>query len=210
MTDFEPSDQLTVEIEAQATQSYQIRVTQVPSIIKLVIAVVNEDVYPIIAKVFKQGNQLPVKEYKGQTEILDVIEVFEEMDAGTYSVELTNPVYKMQDATFIFKQIRSNQTASSEEQLFESKKDVIEIDTSAISEDELRMYRTLDQAYKNINQFQVEQGLQQLRINKFLRSQEKAKKSTFKVAIGEGVVIVVIAIFNVFYIQRVLDNKRVI
>ena len=43
MTDFEPSDQLTVEIEAQATQSYQIRVTQVPSIIKLVIAVVNED-----------------------------------------------------------------------------------------------------------------------------------------------------------------------
>ena len=87
---------------------------------------------------------------------------------------------------------------------------MIEIDTSAISEDELRMYRTLDQAYKNINQFQVEQGLQQLRINKFLRSQEKAKKSTFKVAIGEGVVIVVIAIFNVFYIQRVLDNKRVI
>ena len=65
MTDFEPSDQLTVEIEAQATQSYQIRVTQVPSIIKLVIAVVNEDSYPIIAKVFKQGNQLPVEEYKG-------------------------------------------------------------------------------------------------------------------------------------------------
>ena len=27
MTDFEPSDQLTVEIEAQATQAYQIRVT---------------------------------------------------------------------------------------------------------------------------------------------------------------------------------------
>ena len=32
----------------------------------------------------------------------------------------------------------------------------IEIDKDAISEEELRMYKTLDQAYKKINQFQVE------------------------------------------------------
>ena len=58
---------------------------------------------PVITKVFKQGNPRPIKEYKGQTEVLGVIEVYEEMDAGTYVVEFTNPVYKLQDLTFIFK-----------------------------------------------------------------------------------------------------------
>ena len=44
----------------------------------------------------------------------------------------------------------------------------IAIDKKAISEEEMKMYQTLDAAYKNINQFQVEQGLQQMRINNFL------------------------------------------
>ena len=103
MQDFEPSDELVVEIEAQATQTYMLRVTQIPTVIKLVVAVVSEDAYPVITKVFKQGNPRPIKEYKGQTEVLGVIEVYEEMDAGTYVVEFTNPVYKLQDLTFIFK-----------------------------------------------------------------------------------------------------------
>ena len=72
------------------------------------------------------------------------------------------------------------------------------------------MYKTLDAAYKKINQFQVEQGLQQMRINKFLEVQDKAKRRTFKMSVVEGVVIVLVAIFNVFYIKRVLDNKRMI
>ena len=132
----------------------------------------NEDGYPIIAKIYKQGNQLPIKEYKGQVEILDIVEVYEEMDAGTYIVELTNPVGKLQDVTFIFKQILKAESSGEDEKLFESKKteENIEIDTNAISEEELKMYKTLDQAYKKINQFQVEQGLQQMRINKFLGS----------------------------------------
>ena len=121
MQDFEPSDELTVEIEAQSTQNYMLRVTQVPSVIKIVVAVVNEDAYPVITKVYKQGNPRPVKEYKGQTEILGLIEVYEEMDVGTYILEFTNPVYKLQDVTFIFKQISE---AKSEEgdKLFDSKK----------------------------------------------------------------------------------------
>ena len=44
----------------------------------------------------------------------------------------------------------------------------------------------------------------------FVAGQGKIKKSTFKVSIVEGVVIVLVAIFNVFYIKRVLDNKRMI
>ena len=163
MEDFEPSDELIVEIEAQATQSYMLRVTQIPTVIKLVVAVVNEDAYPVITKVFKQGNPRPIKEYKGQTEVLGVIEVYEEMDAGTYVIEFTNPVYKLQDVTFIFKQISQvPEAGDSEGKLFEGKRaDAdIDIDKKAISDEEMKMYTTLDAAYKKINQFQVEQGLQ--------------------------------------------------
>ena len=53
MKDFEPSDELVVEIEAQATQSYMLRVTEIPTVIKLVVAVVSEDAYPVITKVYK-------------------------------------------------------------------------------------------------------------------------------------------------------------
>ena len=49
-----------------------------------------------------------------------------------------------------------------------------------------------------------------MRINKFLEVQDKAKRRTFKMSVLEGVVIVLVAIFNVFYIKRVLDNKRMI
>lgn len=107
----------------------------------------NEESYPVIAKIYKQGNQGPIKEYKGKTEILDSIEVYEEMDVGTYIIEFTNPVYKMQDVTFIFKQISQAAIAESDEKLFESRKNgekSIEIDKSAISEEELKMYLTLD------------------------------------------------------------------
>ena len=83
----------------------------------------------------------------------------------------------------------------------------IAIDKKAISEEEMKMYQTLDAAYKKINQFQVEQGLQQMRINKFLEVQEKARRRTFKVSVIEGACIVVVAIFNVYYLKRVLDNK---
>ena len=135
-----------------------LRVTQVPSVIKLVVAVVNEDAYPVITKVYKQGNPRPIKEFKGQTEILGLIEVYEEMDVGTYILEFTNPVYKLQDVTFIFKQISEAKSTDDGDKLFDGKKtgSNIDIDKKGISEEEMKMYKTLDEAFKKINQFQVE------------------------------------------------------
>ena len=46
-----------------------------------------------------------------------------------------------------------------------------------------------------------------MRINKFLEVQEKARRRTFKVSVIEGACIVIVAIFNVYYLKRVLDNK---
>ena len=64
------------------------------------------------------------------------------MDAGTYILEFTNPVYKLQDVTFIFKQISETKSAGEDEKLFDSKKagSNIEIDKSTISEEEMKMY----------------------------------------------------------------------
>ena len=68
------------------------------------------------------------------------------MDVGTYIVEFTNPVYKLQDVTWIFKQIPTVKSGEEEAQLFETRKEdqQIDIDPNAISEDEYRMYKTLD------------------------------------------------------------------
>ena len=90
MDDFEPSDQLTTEIEPHATQSYQIRIESQPTIIKTAMAMTNGDPEPIIVKVFKKGSDMPVKDLRGKTEVLDVVEIIEDHDIGTYIVEFTN------------------------------------------------------------------------------------------------------------------------
>ena len=91
MDDFEPSDQLTTEIEAHGTQSYHVRVQTQPSIIKTVMALTNnEDPDPVLVKIFKKGADMPIKDIRSKTEVLDIIEIIEDEDIGTYIVEFTN------------------------------------------------------------------------------------------------------------------------
>lgn len=53
-------------------------------------AVTNEDPDPIIVKIFKSNAPLPLKTIKGNTEVLDVFEIIEDEDLGTYIVEFMN------------------------------------------------------------------------------------------------------------------------
>ena len=105
MDDFEPSDQLTTEIEPHATQAYQIRVTCQPTLLKTAMALTNESPAPVIVKIFKKGIEMPIKDLRGKTEVLDLIEIIEDDDIGTYILEFTNTSQWKQDLTFIIKQI---------------------------------------------------------------------------------------------------------
>ena len=75
MSDFEPSDSLTTEITSHASQAYSLSVPEYPSLIKLAMWVVSEEPEPIIVKVTKKGVELPIKEYRGLAEIVDMVEV---------------------------------------------------------------------------------------------------------------------------------------
>lgn len=46
---------------------------------------------------------MPLKDLRGKIEVLDVIEVIEEDDIGTYLFEFTNTSRYAQDMTFIIK-----------------------------------------------------------------------------------------------------------
>ena len=80
------------------------------------------------------------------------------MDVGTYIVEFTNTSYNMQDITFIIKDIpldpdtKMKLTAATKLEAIERQSDEqgvfsAKIDKDKISEEEFRMYHTLDKAY---------------------------------------------------------------
>ena len=58
--------------------------------IKTAMALTNDYQEPVIVKIFKKGLDMPIKNLKGKTEVLDVIEVLEDDDIGTYILEFTN------------------------------------------------------------------------------------------------------------------------
>ena len=166
MDDFEPSDQLTTEIEGHATQAYQITIKTQPMIIKTVMALTNEEPNPIIVKIFKKGEDKPVKDLRGKTEVLDIVEIIEDDDIGTYIVEFTNTGSYMQDLTFIIKQIpiKMPEKASKDGKNTKSKNktpEPVEEDEKRknISEEEKRMYDVLTDANKELKHFEVEQGM---------------------------------------------------
>ena len=66
-------------------------------------ALTNPDSYPVIVKIFRKGSDLPVKDLRGKTEVLDIVEIIEDHDIGTYIVEFTNTSRYLQDLTFIIK-----------------------------------------------------------------------------------------------------------
>ena len=68
-------------------------------------ALTNDNPSPVIVKVFKKGQDKPVKDLKGKTEVLDVTDVIEDDDVGTYIYEFTNTSSYTQDMSFIIKQI---------------------------------------------------------------------------------------------------------
>ena len=46
---------------------------------------------------------MPIKDLRGKTEVLDLIEIIEDDDIGTYILEFTNTSSSKQDMTFIIK-----------------------------------------------------------------------------------------------------------
>jgi len=120
-----------------------------PSIIKTVMALTNnEDPDPVIVKIFKKGTDMPIKDLRGKTEVLDVIEIIEDEDIGTYIVEFTNTSPYAQDLTFIIKQIALDKES-------EAVKTSATV-PSTLSNEEARMYATLEAASHDIKHFEVE------------------------------------------------------
>ena len=153
MDDFEPSDQLTTEITAHSSQMYQIRIDTFPSQINTVMAVTNEEPDPIIVKIFKKGQDAPIKALKGKTEVLDVLEIMEEDDLGIYIVEYTNTSPYIQYFAFIIKQV-VNAKDGTAVHLHEGHDH--EHGKPKISKEEKRMYDTLTEANDEIKHFEVE------------------------------------------------------
>ena len=56
-------------------------------------------------KIFKKGQELPVKDFRGKIEVTDLIKIIEDDDLGTYIVEFTNTSKYLQDFSFMIKQI---------------------------------------------------------------------------------------------------------
>lgn len=124
-------------------------------------AVTGDDPDPIIVKIFKKGSELPIKDMRGKTEVLDVLEIIEDDDTGVYVIEMTNTSRYHQDVTFIIKQISQVRKEGGE---IEASK------LSKVSLEEKRMYSILEGANQSIKHFEVEQQLQQVRIHQFLQS----------------------------------------
>lgn len=106
-------------------------------------ALTTEDPDPVIVKIFKKGTDVPIKEIRGQTEVLDIVEVMEEDDLGIYVFEFTNTGRYMQDMTFIIKQIQERKEQDE--------------DQPYVSKEEARMYALLESANHDIKHFEVEQ-----------------------------------------------------
>ena len=167
MSDFEPSDQLTTPLEPYSTQAYQIRVESQPTIIKTVVAVTSENPAPVNVKVFKKGVDLPIKDYKGRVEVLDIVEIIEDQDIGTYIIEFMNPGSRTSLITFIIKQIQlphDTVTKDGEERHVSNES----LKKSSVSKEEARLYDYLDMAHHGIKHLEVEQGIQQSHMTQFL------------------------------------------
>ena len=121
-----------------------------PTLIKTAMALTNDTPQPVIVKIFKKGMEMPIKDLRGKTEVLDVVEVIEDDDIGTYILEFTNTSSSAQDLTFIIKQI----PVLSEEA--EKAKTDEEIARSKLSPEEQRVYKLLESANSEIKHFEVE------------------------------------------------------
>ena len=62
--------------------------------IKTAMALTNTNNEPVIVKIFKKGQEMPIKDLRGKTEVLDVVEIIEDDDIGTYILEFTNTASK--------------------------------------------------------------------------------------------------------------------
>ena len=64
---FEPKDWLTSDIDAHSSQTYSLKVTQQPSVIKIIMFVKNEDPEPITVKLYKidKSDDEPVGVFEG-------------------------------------------------------------------------------------------------------------------------------------------------
>ena len=128
-------------------------------------ALTNPSPEPIIVKIFKKGSDMPLKDLRGKTEVLDIVEIIEEDDVGTYIIEFTNTSRYMQDLTMIIKQIQTNSTSSNPQQN-QADPDKTPLN---ISKEEKRVYANLLTASQDIKHFEVEQQMQINRINHFLK-----------------------------------------
>ena len=117
-------------------------------------------------KVFKKGNALPVKDLRGKIEVLDIVEIIEDQDIGTYIIEFTNTSRYIQDMSFIIKQIplEGNKVA------IKSANEELNKKIANLSKEEQRVYHNLVSASHNIKSFEVEQAMQNTRINHFLEN----------------------------------------
>lgn len=106
------------------------------------LAVISEDPDPIIFKIFKKGSELPIKDLRGRTEVMDLLEIIEDNDLGTYIIEFINTSAYLQDFSFIIKQIELNMAEPS--------------GVKKVSVEEKRMYEKLETANHEIKHFEVE------------------------------------------------------
>lgn len=125
-------------------------------------ALTNDYPQPIIVKIFKKGIEMPIKDLRGKTEVLDVIEIIEDDDIGTYTLEFTNTSSYKQDLTFIIKQIEVKSEAEKQAETEE------EIRRNQLSPEEQRLYKILEAANQEVKHFEVEQQMQMNRISHFL------------------------------------------
>ena len=82
-------------------------------------ALTNDYPAPVIVKIFKKGIEMPIKDLRGNTEVLDLIEIIEDDDIGTYILEFTNTSSSRQDLTFIIKQIEIQSEAEKKAEIDE-------------------------------------------------------------------------------------------
>ncbi len=116
-----------------------------------------------------------------------------------YGLTLFNSDGLPKDVTFAFKLIKAKP----------NKTDQSPAD-AAKSSDEAAMFSYLDESNQDLGHFMTESKFQNFRMLGYISTIRNSTEQTLYLTVIEIVVMLGLGVFQVFYLKRVLDNKRMI
>jgi hypothetical protein len=187
MQGFVPEDMVTFEIQARSTEEFYEVIDIVPSLLRGAWFLASENTKDIDFKIEDPFKNV-VFEKKGKKEVIFTIEAKRQ---GIYLFTFeSKKIIGSQPITFTYNSGNSSNTVLKSEHLTPVETNLMEIQ-------------------KSIKDFQVDNQFAQLRQETHFKTVASANRNVFWFSLVESLGVVAVTAWQIYYIKKLLDNRRV-